>query len=626
MNFRSLLPLLHGFAAGVLLAFVPIPGAASPTVSVVNLARQDMPAPDGNGTYSNYFSFSDPVLNNASEAAWTGRFIGTALGTADDDYLVRVHAGNPGVQLARQGQALPDVTGTFGNLVTIPRAFAMNDSGRVAFVTPRLGTPGGSSDNSAIYSARDPGLFWVHARRGDTPPFTATTFNGLFPPTINDQPPGAVAFFTSHGGSAAPVTVYTSRLGVLSPVAWLSRLAPDATDGDGINGSLSVFSYAGTGDPPALRPNASEIVFYSHLGGTTNLSIDDDGIFRASPDAFQDVARGNQPCPGGGNYQEFSNSPVYNANGIAAILARLKPVPSAGEVITLDWPAGGDLAAYTGQSAADGNGVMSSLSPPSLNNHEAVAYRVQFSGTAGGGTDDEAIYKGDSSLIVVPPLEDQIARENQAVPEGGGVFAGFGNFPAINDAGQVAFIATLRGTPLGSSDARGLYLWDPAEGLVKMLRDHDVIDGRHVLQFAALVGPDFGGWRSLSQQGEVVARIQFVEPGGDGVYLFRLDAPLSAPPMPPPAARLSLRIGPNPIGAGSLAVTWRAPGNQAGRARVSVFDPAGRLIRVVRDASGASAATWNLDGDDGRPVAAGIYVVCVEVGGEVRARRVAVTR
>ena len=146
----------------------------------------------------------------------------------------------------------------------------MNDSGRVAFVTPRLGTPGGSADNSALYSIRDAGLFWVHARRGDTPPFTSTTFNGLFPPTINDQPPAAVAFFTSHGSGSAPVTVYTSRLGVLSPVAWLSRLAPDASDGDGINGSLSIFSYAGTGDPPALRPNASEIMFYSHMSGTTN--------------------------------------------------------------------------------------------------------------------------------------------------------------------------------------------------------------------------------------------------------------------------------------------------------------------------------------------------------------------
>lgn len=622
MGLRSFLP---GFAVGALLTFGSL-ADASPTVTVVPLARQGMPAPDGNGMFAGYFNYSDPVLNNAGEAAFTGRFTSTALGSADDDYLVRAGITGPPVLLARQSQALPDVTGTFGNLITIPRAYAMNDSGRVAFVTPRLGTPGGSSDNSAIYSVRDPGLFWVHARRGDIPPYTSTTFNGLFPPTINDQPPGAVAFFTSHGTSPAPVTVYTSRLGVLSPVCWLSRPAPDEEDMDGINGSLSVFSFAGTGDPPALRPNASEIVFYSHMTGTTNLSIDDDGIFRASPDAFQDVARGDQSCPGGGEYQEFSNSPVYNADGIAAVLSRRKPVPSAGAVITLDWPGGGDLAAYTGQGAADGNGVMSFLYAPSLNNNEAVAYRVEFSGTAGGSLDDEAIYKGDSALLVVPDLEDQIAREGQTVPEGGGVFAGFSSVTAINDAGQVAFVATLRSTPLGGSDDRGLYLSDPSQGLVKMLRENDVIDGRHVADFSALVSPDFGGWRSLNQNGEMVGRIQFVEPGGDGVYLFRLVSTVSAPPMPPPGGRLSLRIGPNPIGGGALAVNWNAPDAATGRARVTVLDPAGRVIRVVHDGPAAGTARWNLDAADGSRVAAGIYIVLIEAGGEVRARRVAVTR
>lgn len=623
----SLRSFLLGFAAGALLVAAPRPAGATPTVTVVTLARQGMPAPDGNGTFSSYFDYTDPVLNNAGQAAFTGRFAGTALGGADDDYLVRAGITGSPEQLARQNQALPDVTGTFGNLISFPRAYAMNDSGRVAFVTARLGTPGGSADNSAIYSVKDPGLFWVHARRGDTPPFTATTFNGLFPPTINDQPPGAVSFFTSHGGSPAPVTVYTSRLGALSPVAWLSRLAPDESEGDGINGALSIFSFAGTGDPPALRPNASEIAFYSHLSGTTNASLDDDGIFRASPDAFVDCARGNQSAPGGGTYQEFQGSPVYNANGVAGIVSLLKPVPSAGVVITLDWPGGGDLAAYSGQGAADGNGIMSSFSPPALNNHEAVAYRVVFSGTTLGGLDDEAIYKGDSSLVVVPELEDQIARENQPVPEGGGSFGSFGTLPAINDAGQIAFVAALRFTPLGGSDDAGLYLWDPTEGLVKLLRKNDVIDGRHVSNFSALVSRDFGGWRSLSQNGEVVARVDFVEPGGDGVYLFRLDATVSAPPIPPTVGRLSLRIGPNPVARGGLTVNWYDPDAASHAARVEVLDPAGRRIRVLHDGPAAAGTTrWDLADDDGHRVASGIYIVRIEAGGEVRARRVAVTR
>ncbi len=592
---------------------------AATTVTVIPLARQGMAAPDGNGNFSTYFNYRDPVFNDAGEAAFTGRFDLSSLGTANDDYLVRAGKDGTRTLLARQGQSLPDVTGTFGGLFTsILREYAMNDSGRVAFITPRTGTPGGTADNSALYSVREPGLFWLHVRRGDTPPFTTTTFNGLFPPSINDQPPAAVSFFTSYAGSAAPITVYTSRLGVLSPVAWLSRVAPD---GGGTSGTLGVFSYAGTGDPPALRPNASEVAFYAHLFGTSMAPQDDDGIFRASPDVFEDMARGHRSAPGGGLYQEFGVSPVYNANGVAAFLSQLEPVPASGEIIALDWPGGGDVVAYTGQPAADGNGTFTSLFPPSLNGHEAVAYRVRLTGTSGGALDDEAIYKGDSSLVVVPALEDQIAREGQTPPEGGGEFSAFANFPAINDAGQVALTATLRSTPGGTSDDRGLYLWDPQQGLVKLVRGGDVVDGRHVLQFSALVARDMGGHRGLNEQGEVVARVQFVEPGGDGVYLFRLEPLLSAPPPPPPFLNpLSLRVQPNPVSAGDVDVRWAAPRGAA--VSVRVLDASGRLVREL--SAGDGGARWSLDDARGARVSPGIYIVMLESGGERRARRVAV--
>jgi hypothetical protein len=600
-------------------AWAPAPARATASVTVIALARQGMAAPGGDGAFGGYFSYRAPVLDDAGEAAFTGRFDFASLGTANDDYLVRAGKDGVRVQLAREGQALPDVTGAFGALATSAvREYAMNDSGRVAFIAPRTGTPGGSGDNSAVYSIRDPGLFWVHARKGDTPPFTTTTFNGFFPLSINDQPPAAVSFFTSHGSGTAPVTVYTSRLGVLSPVAWLSRPAPDNGP---TNGSLSIFSYAGTGDPPALRPNASEIAFYSHLGGTSTAPKDDDGIFRASPDVFVDMARGHQGAPGGGLYQEFEASPVYNANGVCSILAQLEPVPSAGEVIALDWPFGGDVVAYTGQPAADGNGVFASLFAPSLNNHEAVAYRVRLSGTSGGGLDDEAVYKGDSALVVVPALEDQVAREGQTVPEGGGVFAGFYGFPAINDAGQVAFTATLRGTPGGTSDDRALYLWDPQQGRVKLLREGDAIDGRHVLQFTALETRNFGGHRSLNSQGEVVARVQFVEPGGDGVYLFRLEPLLAAPPPPPPFLNpLALAVGPNPVARGEVDVRWSAP--RGAGASLRVLDATGRLVRELTPGDGATR--WALDDARGARVRPGIYVVVMDAAGERRARRVAV--
>jgi hypothetical protein len=593
--------------AAALAAWAPAPARATATITVIPLARQGMTRRTADGSFGGYLSYRAPVLDDAGEAAFTGRFDFSSLGTTNDDYLVRAGKDGVRVQLAREGQALPDVSGTFGALATSAvREYAMNDSGRVAFIAPRTGTPGGSTDNSAIYSVRDPGLFWVHARKGDTPPFTTTTFNGFFPLSINDQPPAAVSFFTSHGTGIAPVTAYTSRLGLLSPVAWLSEFAPDA----GVtNGRLNDFSYAGTGDPAALRPNASEIAFYSHLVGTSDAPRDDDGIFRASPDAFVDLARGNQSAPGGGAYQEFEDTPTYNANGVAAFLARLKPVPSAGEIIALDWPFGGDIVAYTGQPAADGNGTFSSLWDPSLNNHEAVAYRVQLAGTSGGSLDDEAVYKGDSALVVVPKLEDQVAREGKSVPEGGGVFAAFYGFPAINDAGQVVFTATLRATPGGTSDDHGLYLWDPQQGQVKLLREGDVIEGRHVAQFSALETRNFGGHRCLNEHGEVVARVKFVEAGGRRRVPVPLEPLLAAPPPPPPFLNpLALEVGPNPVAQGDVDVRWSAP--RGTTASVRVLDATGGWCASCPRARGARAgarrharrarAAGHLRGGDGR--------------------------
>jgi hypothetical protein len=252
-----------------------------------------------------------------------------------------------------------------------------------------------------------------------------------------------------------------------------------------------------------------------------------------------------------------------------------------------------------------------------------VAYRVQLSGTSGGALDDEAVYKGDSSLVALSHIEDQVAREGQAVPEGGGVFAGFYGFPAINDAGQVAFTATLRGTPGGAGDDHGLYLWDPAQKLVKLVREGDLIDGRHVAQFIALNTRDFGGHKGFNNHGEVVARIQFSEFGGDGIYLFRLEPLLSAPPPPPPfPSAVALVVGPNPVRSGAMAVRWAAP--RDANVHVRVLDATGRLVREL--APGTGATRWALDDARGARVPAGIYLMVLDAVGERCVRRVAVMR
>lgn len=615
-----------GLVLLILGAWCSAPSPSLASVSAVAIARDGMPAPGGNGAFGGYSNYGEPFVNDSGQVVFSCRLVATTAGSADDEAIVRgVRDGAP-MFIAREGQSIPDGPGLFGALHFVTRQYAINDSGRVVFVAPLTGTAGGTADNQALYSAVTPGLYWLHARRGQSVPGTALPLGSIFPPQINDQPPAAVAFHATLGTNSNPGVVYTSRLGVFSPVSWFGQATPDAGSGSGFNGTLFSYPYAGS-DPPALRRNANEVALYAHSTGTAQASLDDDGIYRASPDGFVDFARGMRGAPGGGNYQEFWSSPVYNANGIAAFGAYLNPVPSGGEIIALDWPFGGDLVAYKGQSAADGNGTLASFYAPSLNNHEAVAYRVLLSGTAGGGLDDEAIMKGDSALLVVPPLEDQIARENQTVPGGNGRFASFGSVTAINDAGQVLFVAALRGTSGGASDDRALYLWDPVEGLVSMLREGDVIDGRHVIAFSTLTQSDFGGDRALSETGEAVARVRFAELGGDGIYLFRFTRPAAVGPVTQrPGPRLALFAGPNPVKDGPLAVRWEAPGAEAS-ARITVLDIGGRAIRTLAlDPGRPGRASWDLADAHGRAVPAGIYVVMLETPLGARARRIACVR
>ncbi len=56
-----------------------------------------------------------------------------------------------------------------------------------------------------------------------------------------------------------------------------------------------------------------------------------------------------------------------------------------------------------------------------------------------------------------------------------------------------------------------------------------------------------------------------------------------------------------------------------------VLDPAGRIVRTLAGGyfgAGPHALAWNGLDDNGRPVAAGVYLVQLDAGGEVQARRI----
>src|SRR5262249_46571903 len=153
----------------------------------------------------------------------------------------------------------------------------------------------------------------------------------------------------------------------------------------------------------------------------------------------------------------------------------------------------------------------------------------------------------------------------------------------INAQAEVLFTARLRGTPGGSSDNEGLYLWNEYLGLKKLLRTGDVIGGSTVEDFSTLTARDPGGFRSLNDASTAVAKVKFRFGGGvtppDGIYLFSLTGVVGVP-EPGPAAAASLLAGPNPWACGALGIRCAVPAG-TGRIAVTAHDVTGRLVRSI---------------------------------------------
>ena len=159
-----------------------------------------------------------------------------------------------------------------------------------------------------------------------------------------------------------------------------------------------------------------------------------------------------------GSFSNFDSSVALNDAGQAAYVGVLTGTSGGssdnngifrGDGTTLTQVARG------GQAAPGGNGSFSSFdSRPALNDAGQAAFRGILTGTSDGQSDNEGIYRGDGTTLT------QVARTGQAAPDGNGSFSSFGFNPALNDAGQAAFFGALTGTSGGSSDNVGIFRGD----------------------------------------------------------------------------------------------------------------------------------------------------------------------
>jgi hypothetical protein len=92
--------------------------------------------------------------------------------------------------------------------------------------------------------------------------------------------------------------------------------------------------------------------------------------------------------------------------------------------------------------------------------------------------------------------------------------------------------------------------------------------------------------------------------------------PVVAAEQEPPT--FAVRAWPNPT-SGPTEVSFVLP--EAGKARVRILDPSGRVVRTLASRSfgpGTHAVSWDGRGRDRKPLAAGVYFAVVEAGGSLR--------
>lgn len=114
--------------------------------------------------------------------------------------------------------------------------------------------------------------------------------------------------------------------------------------------------------------------------------------------------------------------------------------------------------------------------------------------------------------------------------------------------------------------------------------------------------------------------------GNESAFTTLLPAgALDAPGAEPHALELE-RPSPNPA-AGTTMLRFALP--RDGRASLAVYDAAGRCVRTLvsgEQASGPHAIAWDLRGDDGAALGAGLYFVRLVAAGETRMQRMATLR
>lgn len=132
-----------------------------------------------------------------------------------------------------------------------------------------------------------------------------------------------------------------------------------------------------------------------------------------------------------------------------------------------------EIVAMEGDSAPDGNGSLSFIYIPIINNHGDVAFWAGLTNTGRGTADDSGIFQVTAQNELI-----QVAREGELAPDGNGVFSSvmLGSTYRLSDSGDVAFAAEMTSTSGGTTDNEGIF-YGAGGDLTQVVRKSDVVSG-----------------------------------------------------------------------------------------------------------------------------------------------------
>lgn len=332
------------------------------------LVAEGDPSPDGNGNFGTMGGHV-PFVNSAGEIAFFNALTGTLGGLADSWAIFAGRGAGDSLEIVVRGnQPVPDGGGdrfsfqlhlldfndsgavVFKNLTTrdvhgiwrsdrpaggIPRIVGegdpgprgdgvmagvqgvefvltvMNQSGQVAFLDDVI------TDSGAllgVYRGSGAGSLAEIARQGDPVPSGDGTFAGFDLQTalsINDG--GEVSFMgllnATSQGTANDVALFR---GSGTTTTELVRKGDPTPDGNG----RFLFAQPRT---RAILNSRGNLLFHCHLTGASGGATE--GLFLAGDQGVQQIARLNQPAPGGGVFSSFSQVRALNDDDQVAFLA-----------------------------------------------------------------------------------------------------------------------------------------------------------------------------------------------------------------------------------------------------------------------------------------------------------------